>query len=213
MELAEVYYSVDTVNRASAESSRAITEAQSFEPDRIYKEFLINNTIVADPGWGINTGDGPGIDIANFEFERPRTLDPMEAAQIRAIESDMAIKTVNELRSEIGLDPFPPEMTFGSKPLVVALAEMTAQVAPTTGDPNMFNDIREHDMKMADEQLKISQDAQKAQAEADKIAAKQPKVSQTAKSIRDAHIQKAAILDTMDEVIDKKLQKKYKKDQ
>lgn len=173
MELAEAYFSVDLVNRSSAEISKAITEVQSFEPDRIKKEFIINNTIVADAGWKISSGEGPGIEIAHLEFERPSSLDPMEVAQIDAIYSEMGVKTVNEIRVSLGLDPYPTEMGFGSKPLIVALEEMRSQLTPTTGDPKLYDKIRAEEQKIAMAQAKAAAKAKppvKAQKSNDSLS-------------------------------------------
>jgi capsid portal protein len=132
-ELAEAYFRTDTVNRSSAEIGRMATEEGAFEPDRLEKEYFLNHTIVADPGWRSTDGnpwpnqtDGPAMEIARLEFRRPTISDPNEKAKIHSLYAAAGALTPNDMRREIGKEPFPSEFEFGDKPIVWALAELAA---------------------------------------------------------------------------------------
>ena len=130
--LAEVYYRADTVNRSSGEMAALLTENLEFEPDRVEKEFFINHTIVADPSWGLRAGDGPGAEIAQFEFRRPELLDPLAKAQVRASYATLGALTANEIRAELGKDPYPDGYYFANKPMIIAIEELRAGLAFAT---------------------------------------------------------------------------------
>lgn len=153
--ISEAFFSTSDVNRASAEVSRAITNEQEFEPDRKDKEFLINNTIVRDI---IIRNELPDehkskdldseeirdqvedIDIlVEVEFESPDIGTPeKDQAEVLDMYNEMGALTVNEIREEIGYDPFPDQFDFGQKPLQIALAELQAGISVpinSEGDP------------------------------------------------------------------------------
>jgi len=126
--LSEAYFRVDLVNRSSAEVSKALTEEQHLEPDRRDKEFLLNHTVVLDPGW-----DGGKMEVAKLQFRRPQIADPVEKAGMNTLYAASGALTPNDLRRELGKDPYPEEMGFGDKPLPIVLAEFQAGVVGFNG--------------------------------------------------------------------------------
>ncbi len=128
--LAESFFRTDTVNRASAEIGRQTTNEQEFEPDRLEKEFLLNHTIASDPNW-----EGGPMSVARLQFRRPQIADPSEKARINTLYAGAGGLTPNDLRRELGKDPYPDEFTFADKPLPWALAELKAQVVGLNGIP------------------------------------------------------------------------------
>jgi len=114
--VAKVFFTSDDVNRATAAVSRQITNEQEFEPDRIDKEFRINHTILDSAPFH--------AELVEFRFKRPTLADPLDQAQIDEIYARGGALTPNDLRANLGLDPFPEEFVFANKPLAVALLEM-----------------------------------------------------------------------------------------
>lgn len=139
--LAPVFFSTENVNKASAAVSREITNEQEFEPDRLAKEYIINQTIVADLicshlGNDPKTPDDPEemeeyrkqIRV-QFRFARLTLTDPLDQARMDQIYASLAALTPNELRERIGKPPFPKDYFFAEKPLPIAMAELSAGLA------------------------------------------------------------------------------------
>ncbi|HUU21630.1 MAG TPA: phage portal protein [Phycisphaerae bacterium] len=141
--LAPVFFSTENVNKASATVSREITNEQEFEPDRIDKEYTINQTIVNDILcaliWEQSDENKDGvIDLreahkalrrkisVRFRFARMPLTDPMDTARMDQVYASLGAMTPNELREQIGKPPFPEDYYFGDKPLPIAMAELTA---------------------------------------------------------------------------------------
>jgi PBSX family phage portal protein len=139
--LAPVFFSTENVNKASAAVSREITNEQEFEPDRLAKEYIINQTVVADTlcalmGNNPATPDDPdemeklrkNIRV-QFRFARLTLTDPLDQARMDQIYASLAALTPNELRERIGKAPFPKDYFFAEKPLPIAMAELSAGLA------------------------------------------------------------------------------------
>lgn len=101
MGLAEVFFRTDNVNRASGEVARATTNEQEFTPDRKLKEFILNNTLIADMRW-----PGGPMSIARIQFIPPTVVDPLDKAAIDTMYAQNAALTVNEMRESQHLEPF-----------------------------------------------------------------------------------------------------------
>lgn len=119
--IGKAFFTTDDVNRASMESSRRITNEQEFEPDRVEKEYIMNETVVADKSVGAET--------VALRFKRPRSDDPLEKAQVEKIYASMGALTPNELRKNIGLEPYPDHYIFANKPYSLALMELQIGLA------------------------------------------------------------------------------------
>ena len=119
--IGRAFFTMDDVNRASATESRRITNEQEFEPDRIEKDYIINEDIMrSEP---INAT------ASEFRFRRPKRADPSEQAEIDRIYATLGAITPNELRKQIGLPPYPDEYVFANKPFNIALMELQLGLA------------------------------------------------------------------------------------
>jgi capsid portal protein len=139
--LAPVFFSTENVNKASAAVSREITNEQEFEPDRLAKEYIINQTIVSDilcalMGNNPMTEDEPDAMVeyrkkirVQFRFARLTLTDPLDQARMDQIYASLGAMTPNELRERIGKPPFPKDFFFADKPLPIAMAELSASLA------------------------------------------------------------------------------------
>lgn len=139
--MAPVFFSTENVNKASAAVSRSITNEQEFEPDRIAKEYTLNQTVVMDLltshlGNDPKTPDDPDemeeyrsqIRV-QLRFARPVLTDPLDQARMDQIYASLGAMTPNELRERINKAHFPKEFLFADKPLVIAMAELAAGIA------------------------------------------------------------------------------------
>ena len=139
--MAPVFFSTENVNKASAAVSREITNEQEFEPDRLTKEYIINQTIVMDllathMGNDPKTFDDPEVIDemrkqirVQFRFARLTLTDPLDQARMDQIYATLGGLTPNELRERLGKPPYPKEYFFADKPLTIALAELSAGLA------------------------------------------------------------------------------------
>jgi len=144
--LAPVFFSTENVNKASAAVSREITNEQEFEPDRLSREYLINQTIVSDLlCWHIcqQTEIGKRQDLdeegrdalarkqirVRFRFARLTLTDPLDTARMDQVYASLGAMTPNELRERIKLPRFPQDYYFADKPLPIAMAEMSGRIA------------------------------------------------------------------------------------
>lgn len=138
--MAPVFFSTENVNKASAAVSRSITNEQEFEPDRLSKEYTLNQTISQDLlashlGNNPATEDDPD-EMAEYRkqirvqirFARPMLTDPLDQARMDQIYASLGAMTPNELRERINKPHFPKEFTFADKPLVIAMAELAAGI-------------------------------------------------------------------------------------
>jgi PBSX family phage portal protein len=119
--IGKAFFTTDDVNRASMGESRRITNEQEFEPDRVEKEYIMNETVVAD--------ESVGAEMVALRFKRPRSADPLEKAQVEKIYASLGALTPNELRKSIGLEPYPDHYIFGDKPYSLALMELQIGLA------------------------------------------------------------------------------------
>lgn len=119
--IGKAFFTTDDVNRASMGESRRITNEQEFEPDRVEKEYIMNETVVAD--------ESVGAETVALRFKRPRSADPLEKAQVEKIYASMGALTPNELRKSIGMEPYPDHYVFGDKPFSLALMELQIGLA------------------------------------------------------------------------------------
>lgn len=119
--LAPVFFTTESVNKASAQVSREISNEQELEPDRLEKEYIVNQTIAADL-----LGGDP---LVRFRFERMKLTDPLDTARMDQTYAGLGALTPNELRSSIGKPPYPKDYKFADKPMQVAMAELSMQLA------------------------------------------------------------------------------------
>jgi PBSX family phage portal protein len=119
--LAPVFFTTTDVNKASAQVSREVSNEQELEPDRLEKEYIINQTVVADV-----LGEEP---LVRFRFERMKLTDPLDTARMDQTYAGLGALTPNELRSSIGKPPYPKDYKFADKPMQVAMAELSMQLA------------------------------------------------------------------------------------
>ena len=118
--IGQVFFASDSTNRASAATSREITNEQEFEPDRLEKEYLINQKLVP------SILHLPVDDIlVTFRFERMKLTDPLDLARMDQTYAALGALTPNELRASIGKDPYPEDYAFANKPIQVSMAQMT----------------------------------------------------------------------------------------
>jgi capsid portal protein len=148
--LAPVFFSTENVNKASAAVSREITNEQEFEPDRLAKEYTINQSIVTDllcheirERHGIEVPDDEFEEreqrrkmrkriLVQFRFARMTLTDPLDTARMDHVYASLGAMTPNELRERIDLPPYPKEYFFGDKPMPISMAEMSAGLALLT---------------------------------------------------------------------------------
>ena len=102
-------------------NSREVCNEQELEPDRLEKEYIINQTIVADV-----LEEEP---LVRFRFERMKLTDPLDTARMDQTYAGLGALTPNELRSSIGKPPYPKDYKFADKPMQVAMAELSMQLA------------------------------------------------------------------------------------
>lgn len=141
--LAQIFFQAEGANRANAQVAREITNEQELEPDRLMKEYVINQTIVTDillthlsPDWREDDKeDHKQIEEmrktirVRFRFARLTLTDPLDAARMDQIYASLGAMTPNELRESLGKPPYPKDYFFADKPISIALAELTAGLA------------------------------------------------------------------------------------
>jgi len=141
--LAQIFFQAEGANRANAQVAREITNEQELEPDRLMKEYIINQTIAMDilmtnmkPDWRSDEEDNSeqikemrrSVKV-RFRFARLKLTDPLDAARMDQIYASLGAMTPNELRESLGKPPYPNDYFFADKPISIALAELTARVA------------------------------------------------------------------------------------
>lgn len=137
--LGQIFFKAEGANRANAQVSREITNEQELEPDRLSKEYVINQTIVDDILFQMMgaTGDEDEDDLeeyrkniqVRFRFARLTLTDPLDEARMNQMYASLGAVTPNELREAIGKPPYPKDYFFADKPLPIAMAELTAGLA------------------------------------------------------------------------------------
>jgi len=137
--LGQIFFKAEGANRANAQVSREITNEQELEPDRLAKEYVINQTIVDDILFQMMgaTGDETDEEIdeyrkkiqVRFRFARLTLTDPLDEARMNQMYASLGAITPNELREAIGKPPYPKDYFFADKPLPIAMAELTAGLA------------------------------------------------------------------------------------
>jgi hypothetical protein len=144
--LGQIFFTSEGANRANAQVAREITNEQEFEPDRLAKEYIVNQTIVCDLLGHLmqestdlnNDGHLDEYELrravrrrvrVRFRFARMSLTDPMDQARSDQIYASLGAITPNELRERLGKPPYPEEFYFAEKPLSVAMAELSAGLA------------------------------------------------------------------------------------
>jgi capsid portal protein len=141
--LAQIFFQAEGANRANAQVAREITNEQELEPDRLMKEYIINQTIVTDllvsrmkPDWRDDEEDNfeqieemRKLIRVRFRFARLTLTDPLDSARMDQIYASLGAMTPNELRESLGKPPYPKDYFFADKPISIALAELTAGLA------------------------------------------------------------------------------------
>lgn len=135
--IAEIFFAPSGSNRASAFVERQTTNEQEFEPARLEKEFLINNTLCLDVlSGGLQQELIPEEQVlVKFKLLRPSFTFPAEQADIHRIYAGSGVMTPNEIRQELGLPPFGKEATWANKPNNIAVTEL--QVSPAMAKAGM----------------------------------------------------------------------------
>lgn len=140
------FHNFATASGVVISNSREITNEQELEPDRLEKEYIINQTIVPDV-----LGEEP---LVRFRFERMKLTDPLDTARMDQTYAGLGALTPNELRSSIGKPPYPKDYKFADKPMQIATAEMSMQLAEAIiGE---FKTQIEHQTKQAQAQQQAS---------------------------------------------------------
>lgn len=119
--IAPVFFNTENVNKASAQVSREITNEQEFEPDRLEKEYILNELLISD----ILGTTNPHV---RFRLERMKLTDPMDTARTDQTYAGLGALTANELRESIGKPPYPDDFKFANKPMAIAMAELSMQM-------------------------------------------------------------------------------------
>lgn len=127
--IGQVFFASDSTNRASAACSREITNEQEFEPDRLEKEYIINQKLI--PALLRLKSDEI---VVTFRFERMKLTDPLDLARMDQTYAALGAITPNELRESIGKDPYPMDYAFANKPLQVSMAQMTLHQSEAVKD-------------------------------------------------------------------------------
>lgn len=137
--LGQIFFKAEGANRANAQVSREITNEQELEPDRLAKEYVINQTIVDDILFQMMgaTGDEDEEELeeyrkkiqVRFRFARLTLTDPLDEARMNQMYASLGAVTPNELREAIGKPAYPKDYFFADKPLPIAMAELTAGLA------------------------------------------------------------------------------------
>jgi len=151
--ISQVFFSSENVNKSSAQVSREITNEQEFEPDRLEKEYIINQSIVNDI-----LGDDCRV---RFRFERPKLTDPLDTARMDQTYASLGALTPNELRESIGKARYPKDFLFGDKPLQVAMAELSMQLFEAV--KGEFDAQVKHQKEVQRAQQEVQQEGQAAQ--------------------------------------------------
>jgi hypothetical protein len=137
--LGQIFFKAEGANRANAQVSREITNEQELEPDRLSKEYLINQTIVEDILFQLMGATGEETQEqmeefhknihVRFRFARLSLTDPLDEARMNQMYASLGAITPNELRESLGKPPYPKDYFFADKPLAIAMAELSAGLA------------------------------------------------------------------------------------
>lgn len=110
--LSEVYFKSEKLTKASAVVAKATTDEQEFGPARALKEHTINKLIVRKELKATKV---------LFRFVRPETSDPTERAVVHRSYSLSGVLSPNEIRADLGREPFPKTEEWAQVPLPIAL--------------------------------------------------------------------------------------------
>jgi capsid portal protein len=127
--IAEIFFSPITSNRATAFVSRAITNEQTFTPDRLEWEFSLNDLLWNEDQFGAK-------EIVFLRLISPDTTDDEIEARIHATLSSSGAVTPNDGRRRFELEPFDSEdenFEFADTPLPVWAARLAADAKGETG--------------------------------------------------------------------------------
>jgi len=113
--IAPVFFSTENVNKASSAVSREITNTQEFQPDRVSKEFRINNKIVSE----VLCNEAEVL--VEFKFNGLKSADPLEEAKISEIYSRIGGLTPNDIREKLNKPAYDKKFLWADLPLAVVL--------------------------------------------------------------------------------------------
>lgn len=120
----QIFFRSDDINKASSSVSKKIVDEQEFEPERKEIEFILNHKLFKEEPFGIDT--------VKLRFKKPDTVDLVEQAQYFSLLSKVGALTPDDIREEIGKNPYPEDFVFAKKPLVISVPELQMGLAPTT---------------------------------------------------------------------------------
>lgn len=132
--IAEIYLgSTEDVNRATAFVSQKVTNEQTFEPDRVSKEYRINHTILK----------AFGVKWVKFRLIRPKLADVGEEARGAKNYSEAGAMTFNDLRRKVVGKPYPPHLSeYADIPIPLAVEKFKADIARGEGESAVSNALK-----------------------------------------------------------------------
>lgn len=84
------------------------------------------------------------LPLVKLVFNRPKVLDETQKSEVNEIYSEQGILTANEIRQELGYDPYPDKVDFGDTPLPLFRAGqvvMSDEEEESTGDSSEEDEL------------------------------------------------------------------------
>jgi len=117
---------VKEMNRATAETQQESSLTEGLEPLKLWAKSLMDQLLMRG-----------GYSEMEFTWEEEESVEPKEAAEIAQIYVGAGIKTKNEVREELGMDPIeglddppPPPPMFGAAPTVPGTPGVPPEAQP-----------------------------------------------------------------------------------
>jgi PBSX family phage portal protein len=125
--------SSDDINRATAIVAQKVTNEQTFEPDRVAKEYRINHTIVK----------AFGVRHVRFKLIRPKLSDVSEEARGAKHYGEAGAMTFNDLRRKVMGQAYPSELAaYADIPIPLAVEKFKADLARGGGESDVSNALK-----------------------------------------------------------------------
>lgn len=112
---------IKSVNRASSDSMKETAMEEGLLPNMLWVADVVNQVI----------HDYMGIKEASFEWQNERDTDPKDQMTTDTGYAKLGVKTIDEVRDELGMDPLPDKL--GATPLVftaTGAVPLVSQVNP-----------------------------------------------------------------------------------